>query len=251
MKKHAMNLSRRNFLGLGVVSVAAAAGAGLAGCAPQESQAAAGAKSGGKTYTWEVDPEAIESIDGTETADVVVVGAGMAGLSAACSAAEKGAKVLVLEKTGIANFRGIDYGAIGGALQKEAGIDLTARKEDVLQEVLRWGGHRGDYRVVKAWVDHSAEALDWAAGMLSDHGIAIAPMPEEMQVIPDAWYEHFATDSKSSRPTSLSPKAVRRATSLRSPSAGRRPSRRTPTSSVWKFGSTSRRSDLFAKTAAL
>ncbi|BDE95086.1 FAD-dependent oxidoreductase [Raoultibacter timonensis] len=201
MEGQKKGLSRRSFLGLGAASVAAMGVAGLTGCAPQESEAVANAKVGVKTYSWETEPEAIGSVEGAESVDVVVVGAGMAGLSAACSAAEKGASVLVLEKTGIANFRGIDYGAIGGSLQKEVGIDLTARKEDVLQEVLRWGGHRGDYRVVKAWVDHSAEALDWAAGMLTDHGITVAPMPEEMQVIPDAWYEHFATDAFQIVPT--------------------------------------------------
>lgn len=195
------NLSRRSFLGLGAASVAAVAGAGLAGCAPKESEAVANAKAGTKTYSWESAPEEVSSIDRTDATDVVVIGAGMAGFSAACSAAEKGASVIMLEKTGIANFRGIDYGAIGGSIQKEVGIDLTSRKEDVLQEVLRWGGHRGDYRVVKAWVDNSAEALDWAANMLQAHGITIAPMPEEMQVIPDAWYEHFATDAFQIVPT--------------------------------------------------
>lgn len=109
--------------------------------------------------------------------------------------------MVLLEKTGAGQFRGIDYGAIGGKLQLEAGIDLRDRKQDVLQEVLRWGDHRGDYRVVKAWVDHSAEALDWAADMLTNHGITIAPMPMEMQVIPDAWYEHYATDAFQIVPT--------------------------------------------------
>lgn len=139
--------------------------------------------------------------DATEETDVVVIGGGIAGFSAACSAAENGAKVVLLEKTGAGQFRGIDYGAIGGKLQLEAGIDLRDCKQDVLQEVLRWGDHRGDYRVVKAWVDHSAEALDWAADMLTNHGITIAPMPMEMQVIPDAWYEHYATDAFQIVPT--------------------------------------------------
>ena len=152
-------------------------------------------------YTWETAPEPITEVDATEETDVVVIGGGIAGFSAACSAAEKGAKVVLLEKTGAGQFRGIDYGAIGGKLQLEAGIDLRDRKQDVLQEVLRWGDHRGDYRVVKAWVDHSAEALDWAADMLTNHGITIAPIPMEMQVIPDAWYEHYATDAFQIVPT--------------------------------------------------
>lgn len=197
MKNGETNLSRRTFLGLGAISMAAA-GTSLVGCAPKQQQTTEASE---KARTWEEAPEPIETVDSTEATDVVVIGAGMAGFSAACSAAEKGAKVIMLEKTGMANFRGIDYGAIGGSIQREAGIDLTSRKEDVLQEVLRWGGHRGDYRVVKAWVDHSAEALDWAANMLTEHGITVAPMPQEMQVIPDAWYEHFATDAFQIVPT--------------------------------------------------
>ncbi|MEG0503775.1 MAG: FAD-dependent oxidoreductase, partial [Raoultibacter sp.] len=172
----------------------------MTGCAPQ-SAAQADSASGKKTWTWEAAPDEIKSIDRTDTTDVVVIGAGMSGLSAACSAAEAGAKVIVLEKTGIANFRGIDYGAIGSATQLAAGIDIEDRKEDILQEILRWGGHRGDYRVIKAWADNSAEALDWAAGMLSSHGIQIAPMPLEMQTIPNAWYEHFPTDAFQIIPT--------------------------------------------------
>ena len=194
-----MKMSRRGFLGLGAAATAAVAAAGLAGCAPQTMAETGSSEPEG--YTWEIAPEPIEAVDSTEEVDVVVIGGGMAGFSAACSAAEKGAKVVLLEKTGAGQFRGIDYGAIGGKIQLEAGIDLRERKQDVLQEVLRWGDHRGDYRVVQAWVDHSAEALDWAADMLTDHGIAIAPMPVEMQVIPDAWYEHFATDAFQIIPT--------------------------------------------------
>ncbi|MEA5020041.1 MAG: FAD-dependent oxidoreductase [Gordonibacter sp.] len=186
-------LSRRGFLGLGAISMVAAASASLVGCAPKQSSLTAEGQAA-KVSTWETMPDPI-SVDSSWSIDVVVIGAGMAGFSAACSAAEKGAKVVMLEKTGMANFRGIDYGAIGGSIQKSVGIDLTARKQDILQEILRWGDHRGDYRVVKAWVDNSGEALDWAAEMLTSHGITIAPMPENMQVIPNAWYEHFATDA--------------------------------------------------------
>ena len=151
-------------MGVGAASAAAFAGMGLAGCAPKQAERVPSTDGG--AWSWETAPEAIADIASVEEADVVVIGAGMAGMSAACSAAEKGAKVVLLEKTGAAQFRGIDYGAIGGSLQLEAGIDLRDRKEDVLQEVLRWGDHRGDYRVVKAWVDNSAEALDWASGAI-------------------------------------------------------------------------------------
>ena len=133
-----MKLSRRGFLGLGAAATAAAAAAGLAGCAPKTMAETGPAEPEG--YTWETAPEPITEVDATEETDVVVIGGGIAGFSAACSAAEKGAKVVLLEKTGAGQFRGIDYGAIGGKLQLEAGIDLRDRKQDVLQEVLPLSG---------------------------------------------------------------------------------------------------------------
>lgn len=111
------NVSRRGFLGVGAASAAAFAGMGLAGCAPKQAERVPSTDGG--AWSWETAPEAIADIASVEEADVVVIGAGMAGMSAACSAAEKGAKVVLLEKTGAAQFRGIDYGAIGGSLQLE------------------------------------------------------------------------------------------------------------------------------------
>jgi fumarate reductase flavoprotein subunit len=60
----------------------------------------------------------------TITADVVVIGAGIAGMTAAVSAAEAGAKVVLLEKGPGYNFRGLHNAAIAGRLQKEAGIEV-------------------------------------------------------------------------------------------------------------------------------
>ena len=87
----------------------------------------------------------------------------------------KGQKVVLLEKRG----RAVPIDAIGGKLQLEAGIDLG----DPSRCAAGGAGlayQRGDYRVVKAWVDNSAERLDWAADMLTNRGITIAPTPMEM-----------------------------------------------------------------------
>ncbi len=195
-----MNLSRRSFLGLGALAAATASAAGLAGCAPQSAAAPSTTTEAATGYSWETAPEPMTA-DQSEDIDVVVIGGGMSGFSAACSAAEKGASVILLEKTGAAQFRGIDYGAVGGKLQLQAGIDLRDRKQDILKEVLRWGSDRGSYRVVNAWLENSAEALDWAADVLTNHGITVAPMSMEMQVIPDSWFEHFATDAFQIVPT--------------------------------------------------
>ena len=49
-------------------------------------------------HIWQTQPEEITDIYAEETADVVVVGAGQAGVVAAQSAAEAGASVICAEK---------------------------------------------------------------------------------------------------------------------------------------------------------
>ncbi|NLD52643.1 MAG: FAD-dependent oxidoreductase [Clostridiales bacterium] len=74
--------------------------------------------------------EKVQLEDETLTADVVVVGAGVAGLSAAIEAAEAGAKVVLLEKMAAVGGASITCGgevlAAGTQLQKDQGIEDTA-----------------------------------------------------------------------------------------------------------------------------
>ena len=66
----------------------------------------------------------------TFNADVVVVGAGMAGTCCAVSAAEGGLSVILIDAGTKAISRGGSNQAIGTKYQKEMGIDYTP-KEDV------------------------------------------------------------------------------------------------------------------------
>ncbi len=114
-------ISRRNFLaGLTATGALAAAGA-LAGCAPQ-AQGEASAKSndkGAAQSSWRDKPEMPTDIAETLEADLVVVGAGNGGLVAATTAAQNGAKVIVLEKGGnIASAREA-IGALNSALEPD------------------------------------------------------------------------------------------------------------------------------------
>ena len=111
-------ISRRNFLTGAALAGAAAASLGIAGCSPAASTSteggdAASTESGQSTqYSWEVKPDPITDIAETVDTDILVIGAGLAGCACACSAAENGGKVTVVEKTSSWNGRGGGFGAI-------------------------------------------------------------------------------------------------------------------------------------------
>lgn len=131
----------------------------------------------GATVTSEAIKEAVKAaLSGEETQekaelditlepDVIVVGAGMAGLVASVRAAELGAKVLVLEQNyrvgGSANTAG---GSISGAcyqIQKDAGIEDSP--ELFYQDFVNLGGGEQymNTEIAKVHSERSGEAIDW------------------------------------------------------------------------------------------
>jgi flavocytochrome c len=102
--------------------------------------------------------------------DVIVIGGGGAGLTAAVSAAENGAKVVVLEKTsavgGNTALSGGEMAAPGNWLQKEQGIEDSA---DLLYEdMLKGGDNENDPSLVRVIADN---ALDGATWLRDDVGV--------------------------------------------------------------------------------
>ncbi len=105
-----------------------------------------------------------------ESADIVVIGAGGAGLSAATEAASKGKKVIVLEKMGIAG--GNTNSATGGlnasetSVQKKLGIqDSNAQ---YIEDTIKGGHNLNDPELVRTMVEHSAETVDWLMTLGAD-----------------------------------------------------------------------------------
>lgn len=103
--------------------------------------------------------------------DVVVIGGGASGLAAAISAAEGGAKVIVLEKAnttgGCANMA---MGLLGVETkpQKELLVDIT--REKAFAKFMDYTHWRADAKLVKKYIDLSASTIDW----LMDMGVEIA-----------------------------------------------------------------------------
>lgn len=100
--------------------------------------------------------------------DLVVVGTGAAGTSAALAAAQAGAKVLLLEKgrhTGGSSNYTEGLFAVDSYLQQEQGIKVSGT--DVLKEEVEYSKFRADSRIWRGYIDHSAETVKW----LKDQGV--------------------------------------------------------------------------------
>jgi fumarate reductase flavoprotein subunit len=115
--------------------------------------------------SFEVPPPPIPSkeIKKTITADVVVAGAGISGLTAALSAAEAGAKTILLEKGPTYNVRGLHNAALSSRLQKEAGIEIDP--DQVISTIMEFGSYRSDQKLVKLWADNCSKVMDWLLDM--------------------------------------------------------------------------------------
>ena len=109
------------------------------------------------------------------TTDVVVIGAGGAGLAAATSANQNGAKVIVLEKMGKAGgntaISGAAFNAVDTELQKEFGIEDSIDKH--FQQTYEGGDKLADPELVEILVNNALPAIKWleSLGMEFEHKI--------------------------------------------------------------------------------
>lgn len=111
--------------------------------------------------SWETAPDPIPDDEIIETYDteVLVIGAGFAGVATACSAAENGAEVVVVEKSESWNGRGGGAGVADSRLMREKGLEIN--KEKAQAEWIRTCGSRVDESLVSLFFNRSGEAMDW------------------------------------------------------------------------------------------
>jgi fumarate reductase flavoprotein subunit len=116
---------------------------------------------------------AAKAVDEEVSCDVVVVGAGAAGSAAALSAAESGAKVLLLEKTlepmGAGTLAGGMF-ANGTAAQKASG--QADASEWLFRQYMSSSNGRADAALVRAVIEASGPTADW----LNVNGARLAPI---------------------------------------------------------------------------
>ena len=145
-------------------------------------------------YSFEMSPDPIHASDIRQiiTSEVVVVGAGLAGLSAAVSAAEAGANTILIEKTNRYQARGGQNAFIGSRLQKRLGIEID--KEEVILNLMKHSANKADQRLIRMWAEGSHETADWLMDMTDAAGlevfIAQYPPPTTFNIA-DEYYPQY------------------------------------------------------------
>ncbi len=176
----AMDINRRSFLkGALATGAAAAAAVALPACSPAESSDSSASSSSAASgeasskHTWEVAPEPISDIAETQDYDIVIVGAGLAGINAAEAAARNGAKTVVIERNTSFSVRGVDVGHIGSNLHKQNGFDLDPR---VAARFLHQASHQTtNYDLIYVWASRSGEVFDYIEELGSKNGVSMVP----------------------------------------------------------------------------
>lgn len=174
------NLSRRSFL-TGATAAGALAAFGLAGCAPQ-APSASKSESANEDATelantgsdWLGSAPEIAESDIIETRDteLLIVGAGNGGMAAAATAADLGLDFTLCEKTESIQRTRHWFGAINTMYTKAANIEIDTTK--LLNEFTRYSSNQADQRVVRVWIDESAEVTEWLDPILTAAGMTCA-----------------------------------------------------------------------------
>ena len=104
--------------------------------------------------------------------DICVVGAGCAGLFAACHAAEEGAQVVLIDvgKRGV-GIRSSALAAVDSSYQRAAGVHID--KTEIINDIVSYASGFCNMDLIKQWADHSGEAVDWYGKLIEPHGYTI------------------------------------------------------------------------------
>lgn len=178
--KKEFGVSRRNFL-TGAAATGAIAALGLAGCTPGNAGNADASTvnddsssletTGGPGNDWLGSAPGTAEADIVEnkTTDILIIGAGNAGMSAAATAVDLGIDFIICEKMENVQATRHWIGAVNTKQQQEAGVAIDTKK--LLNELARYASFKCDQKVIKTWIDESAEMLEWIDGLMAPHDL--------------------------------------------------------------------------------
>ncbi|NPD31503.1 FAD-binding protein [Eggerthellaceae bacterium zg-1084] len=188
-------VSRRGFIG-GAAVLAATAAAGMAGCAPKGK--AGDDRAMGAKGAEQAKAVAREKADSTMQADIVVVGAGGAGMWAAVEAADAGKRVIVVEKgqdVGVSNgsLAGGPF-VVGSRLQKEAGIGITVN--EAVRHIMEYAHWATNAPAIRAAVELSGNTVD---RFTDDFGVPTGLRPDNYGAGHASVRSNFQSDPKNGK----------------------------------------------------
>ncbi len=118
-----------------------------------------------------------------DTTEVVVAGGGMAGLCAAVTAAEAGAKVMLLEAFAVtggnSSLSTAWFNAANSPVQKKMGIRDSA--DSFYDDSMKLSDNRRDPKITRIMADESGGAIQW----LIDHGVVFLDVVEPAMGSPE------------------------------------------------------------------
>lgn len=155
--------------------------AALGGCGAGKTASSSSAVSSSSSKTASSSAEATSGASQTmeytnlkelkEEYDIIIVGAGGAGMTAAITAKDAGLNPVIFEKMPVAG--GNTTKASAGMNASETSVQQAQGIEDsndkFFEESLKGGGGKNDQELLRYMVDNSASAIDW----LSDNGIVL------------------------------------------------------------------------------
>lgn len=187
-------LSRRSFLTLGGVAALGGAAA-LTGCAPQ---ASSGTSSSASAQSSDDDATAMQTAEETKECDIVILGAGGAGMWAAVEGVRAGKSVIVVEKgdsVGVANgsLAGGPF-MVGSKLQKDAGINFTV--EEAFNHIMEYAHWSTNAAAIKSALMISGETVDQ---FTDDFGVPTGLRPDNYGAGYASVRANFQSDPKDSK----------------------------------------------------
>lgn len=133
-----------------------------------------------------------QDIKSTINTEVLVIGAGNAGMMAAASAAEENAKVTIIEKEDSINLLRVGLAGVGTNAQKRAGMNIN--KYDLVEYLAAFAQHNVDEGLIYHWANNSAEAVNWVEdNILKPHGAHLRAEPDAL--VTSKAYEGFPTEN--------------------------------------------------------
>ena len=147
--------------------------------------------------SWLNIPEPITDVSEEYSADVVVVGAGLAGLAAARAGLEEGASVIVVEELDTWQGRGLDVGPFNATNQKEVGFETSEEElNEICLEMTRYAGNRVNQLIMRTWAHRCGEDFDWwFKDLLEPKGYTVSlarwPLEVDYDPVDGEWFPQF------------------------------------------------------------